>query len=123
MKNEKVFPSFRRQNKWLGIIDYKSLFVFGTYLYIIYLICIGLDLNTRLTGAIIIVATVPLVAIYFVNSKEESIADILYVVIKFYLSKKKYYYKIRENEEFDIAINKKIKHRVSIDNILKKLKI
>lgn len=123
MKKEQVFPSFRRQNKWLGIIDYKSLVVFGIYIYIIYLVCIGLEIPVKQGVIIMLMAVIPLIAIYFANSKEESIIDIVFTILRFCISKKKYYYKIERGEEFDININKKTRQRFSVDKILKLLKI
>lgn len=123
MEKQQIFPSFRRQNKWLGIIDYKSLIIFGIYLYLIYIICIALNLPTKLILSIIIIATVPLFAIYISNDKEESIVDIMLVVLRFYLSNKKYYYKIERREEFDINITRKKRPKLNIDKLFELLSI
>ncbi len=123
MEKQQIFPSFRRQNKWLGIIDYKSLIIFGIYLYLIYIICIALNLPTKIVLSIIIIATVPLFAIYISNDKEESIVDIMLVVLRFYLSNKKYYYKIERREEFDINITRKKRPKLNIDKLFELLSI
>jgi len=123
MKKEQVFPSFRRQNKWLGIIDYKSLFAFGIYIYIIYLICNGLEIPIKQGTTIMLISIIPLIALYFANIKEESIVEIVVIILKFCISKKKYYYKIERGGEFDIKINKKARHKFNIDKLLKLLKI
>lgn len=123
MEKEEVFPSFRRQNKWLGIIDYKSLVVFAIYFYIIYIICNVFQLSSKTILSIMIVSSVPLITTYFINSKDESIVDILFVVFRFYFSPKKYYYKIRTNEEFEIKFKRRNKYKFDIDKILEKLRI
>lgn len=123
MDEEKTFPSFRRQNKWLGIIDYKSLIVFVIYVFVIYQICNLINLSTTSLVTVLIVSIIPLFALYFVNSKEESIIDIVYIILRFYLSNKIYYYKLEKREEFEINIKRKKKFKINLDKLLRFLRI
>ena len=123
MEKKKIFPSFRRQNKWLGIIDYKTLALFGVYLYVIYLICNLIGLSSSSMTATLIVSSVPMVAILFVNSKDETAIDILITVVRFYFSKKTYYYLIEEKIEFDLSSMEKKKKFINIDKVIEWLKI
>lgn len=123
MKKEETFPSFRRQNKWLGIIDYKSLIVFGIYILAIYQTCGFLKLSLKVTVVIVIMSIIPIIAIYFTSTKEESVIDVIFVVMRFCFSKKTYYYMLEEREEFDIKTTRKKTVNINIEKILKKLKI
>lgn len=90
INKQRVFNFYNRKNKWLGIIDYKTL-VFGIlYAFIMFKIIFGFNLTYELKIYLYINMILPLIIFIILNIHEESIIDKLKVIILFYIFRRKY---------------------------------
>jgi len=90
INKQKVYNFYSRKNKWLGLIDYKTLLFCVIYVFIVFKI-IGL-FNISYITKIYIVANLllPLIIFILFNLKEESIIDKLIFILLFYVKRKIY---------------------------------
>ena len=75
INKQKVYNFYSRKNKWLGLIDYKTLLFCVIYVFIVFkIICL---FNISYITKIYIVANLllPLIIFILFNLKEESIID------------------------------------------------
>lgn len=90
INGQEIYNFYNKKNKWLGIIDYKTLLVF-----VIYVVCI-LKLFSLFTiyylykVYIISILILPLIIFILMNINEECAIDKLKIVIFFYLKRKIY---------------------------------
>lgn len=97
-----IYFDYKRKNKWLGIIDYKSLIVLCIYFFIIVSILKFIPLKLEYIIYLFLFLIMPAVALVFMNVGEESAIDTLIVILKFGL-----YNKIYVKKEFIKKIDKK----------------
>lgn len=90
MEKVKNYSNFKRENKWLGIIDYKSLCLLLCYIAIILFILSKINVKLEYLIYIFIFLTAPVFIMIFINIGNESIYDVLIVILKFYKNKKIY---------------------------------
>lgn len=110
MENEnnkvEIYLNYKRSNKWLGIIDYKSLIVMCIYILIIVTILKFLPINFEYLVYIFIFLVIPVVALILINVGNESAVDTLIVIFKFLLNNnifiKKEYIKKLDNEMYQL---------------------
>lgn len=108
MESKKIYPDFNRENKWLGIIDYKSLIILFIYTISLWYI-IGLFLEDTFTKMyILVIMTLPVFCIFYTNISETNTTYVVYIILKYIFSKKLYVYKINQ------SINGNIFNRVSL---------
>lgn len=90
--NEKVqiYLNYKRQNKFMGIIDYKSLCILITYMIILGLIISILSISLIIKIYIYIILVIPFLALIIINTDQESAIDVLINIFKFILSPKIY---------------------------------
>lgn len=86
--NEKVmYTSYKRNNKWLGIIDYKTLCVILIYVWLIINILELINLSFEKSLYIFLFLTVPLISIMLININNESTINVIISIIKFFINK------------------------------------
>ena len=91
INGQRVFNFYNRKNKWLGIIDYKTL-VFGMiYIILVLKLVFSLSISYKIKIYISSNLIIPLIIFVILNVNEESILDKLCIIIKFLISRKIYY--------------------------------
>lgn len=90
IEKKQIYASYKSQNKWLGIIDYKSLTIIIIYTLIIFLFIKNLNFNFTLSFYIFSIFVSPVFVILCFNIKDDSAIDILIIIIIF-LRKRKIY--------------------------------
>lgn len=110
INKQEVYNFVSRKNKWLGLIDYKTLLVFGIYSYLVIKFVFFLDITHILRLYIITIFISPFVIFIILNLNEECIVDKLFVILKF-LSKRKIYIKMENYAKLD---------KIYVNNVEKK---
>jgi hypothetical protein len=78
-----IYSNFNRKNKWLGIIDYKSILFIISYIFVIYYFLSLFKLNLTLLIYLFMFLTIPVVAILCVSNGNESLLDMIWTIIIF----------------------------------------
>lgn len=82
-----IYKNFNRNNKWLGIIDYKSLVFLVVYLFLLVTILRFLSLKLELSIYIFLFFSVPIFAAIFINVNNEVAIEVIFIILKFYVNK------------------------------------
>lgn len=82
-----IYKNFNRKNKWLGIIDYKSLVVLIIYVFFIINVLKFLNIKLEYSIYIFLSLTIPFVAVVFININNEVAIDVIVIIFKYYLKK------------------------------------
>lgn len=92
MNDEKVpiYANFRRQNKWLGVIEYRTIVMILIYIIGVFFILKWIPLNFEFKIYIFSVLVIPIVFVLFVNINNENVLDIMINIINFILKSKIY---------------------------------
>ena len=90
INKQEIYNFYNRKNKWLGLIDYKTLFVFVLYSFLVIKFAFWLNIDIIFRLYIISFLIMPFALFIILNLQEESIIDKLFVIIKFLLTKKVY---------------------------------
>ena len=90
MNEKELFMNYKRNNKWLGIIDYKSLTFLVGYLAVIWNAINLLNIPLEYKMYILISLSIPVTVVLCVNINSESAIDVVITVIKFNLKNKIY---------------------------------
>ena len=94
------YPNLNRCNKWLGIIDYKSVIILLVLIYIIWNI-LGVILTNQIYRIyILIIMLIPILGLLYANKSQENISNVIYVVLKYIVSTKLYVYNIESNKQW-----------------------
>lgn len=100
IKTRDNYPNLNRSNKWLGIIDYKSLVIILAILFGVWNI-LELFLENQLYKVyILIIISIPILGLFYANKSSENISSVIYTVIKYMVSPKKYMYNIETNRKW-----------------------
>ena len=92
------YSNLNRNNKWLGIIDYKSLIILLLFLFLVWSI-LGLFIeNTMYRVYILVIVSIPLLGLFYANKSEENLSNVLYVILRYLLMPKVYVYNIETNK-------------------------
>lgn len=97
INTKRIYSNFERKNKWLGLIDYKTLSLIGIYVSII--IFVLSKINIELIYKIYILAffSIPVCAMFICSDlNQDSVFDMFVIILK-YLVKKCIY--VKENKE------------------------
>ncbi len=105
-KKIEIYLNYKRKNKWLGIIDYKSLIFIVIYVILLISILKFINVNMEYMIYILIFGIIPIVAVICVNIGNENAIDMLIVILKFNLSKKIY---IKKEYYIDLKKEKYVK--------------
>lgn len=98
---KQMYLNYKRQNKFLGIIDYKSmLFIFAYSLILIYILSL-IKIDIAYKAYILSFALVPLLTIIFLNTnnKSENAIDIIFIILKYLISKKEYIFSLDNQKD------------------------
>ncbi len=90
INKQRVFNFYNRKNKWLGIIDYKTLLFCVVYMFIVFKIVLSFNISYITKTYIILNMFIPVIIFIILNLKEESIIDKIKIIILFYIRKKIY---------------------------------
>ena len=83
-----IYSNYNIPNKWKGIIEYKSMFLFACILFIIFSISNLLNFSLKLTFILFLI-TIPFGSILlFCNTNKESSIDIIANILRFYSTRK-----------------------------------
>ena len=94
------YSNFNRSNKWLGIIDYKSLIILLVILFAIWHI-IGIFIESKLYKIYVLtIVAIPILGIFYANKSSDNISNIVYSIIKYLISPKLYVYNIETNQQW-----------------------
>ena len=87
---QNIYKNFNRKNKWIGIIDYKSLVILVGYVFVIITILRYINIKLEYAVYIFMFLTVPIVAVVFININNEVAIDVIFIILKLYLKKGTY---------------------------------
>lgn len=90
INKQEVFNYYNKKNRWLGIIDYKTLVFSIMYVYLIVKFVFCFNISYTLKLYIIVNLILPLIIFILLNINEESIIDKLYIIIKFMMFRRIY---------------------------------
>jgi len=90
MNEKEMFMNYKRNNKWMGIIDYKSLAFLVAYLAIIWNVIDFFNIPLEYKMYIIISLSIPVSVMLCININSESAIDVVITVIKFKFKNKIY---------------------------------
>lgn len=94
------YPNLNRSNKWLGIIDYKSLIILLLILFAIWNI-LGIFIENQIYRVYTIgIITIPILGLFYANKSSENISNVIYIALKYLLSPKIYIYSIESNRQW-----------------------
>lgn len=90
VEKKQIYTNYKSQNKWLGIIDYKSLTVIIIYTLLIFLFVKEINLSFKISVYLFTILVSPVFIILCFNTKDGSTIDILLIVITFFVKRKIY---------------------------------
>lgn len=99
-----IYLNYKRNNKWMGIIDYKSLCVILGYAAVVGYIISLFNIDLELKVCIFIALIIPFAGVISININNESTIDMLKTILKYTFMPKKYIY--YENGVDDKEANK-----------------
>lgn len=94
-----IYKNFNRKNKWFGIIDYKSLLIVITYVFLVITILRFANINFEYSIYIFLALTIPVVAVIFININNEVAIDVILIILKYY-TKKAIFVNIKDAKEY-----------------------
>lgn len=94
------YPNMNRNNKWLGIIDYKSLIILLAILFLTWNI-LGVFIQNQIYRVyLLIIIAIPFLGLFYVNKSSENISNVIYIALKYMISPKRYMYNIESNKQW-----------------------
>ena len=88
MKNKiRIYANFKRDSKWLGIIDYKILSIFVSYVAILVFVLKYINLSLELSFYVFMIFITPVVAVFCVSAQNEYCMQVIYSIFKFCFTK------------------------------------
>lgn len=90
INKQKTFNFFKRKNKWLGLIDYKTLLIFIIYVIFIFEVINIFNISNILKLYFFIYFTIPFIIFILLNLKEESIIDKLLIILMFFIKRRNF---------------------------------
>lgn len=98
LESNKVYRNFNRKNRFLGIIDYKTLVILLGYMWIVWETSSKIFNNIIYSVYLLMFLTIPVIGLVYANRYEEDISHIIYVIIKFLVTPKLYVIKLNHKE-------------------------
>lgn len=83
IEKKEIYSNYKRQNKWQGIIDYKTLTFIVIYCIVMLYVIIKLSLSFNLSIYLLCILISPILVVLFLNGKNESAIDILFIIFKY----------------------------------------
>ncbi len=90
MNEKEIYMNYKRNNKWLGIIDYKSLTFLVIYIVITWNILSWINIRLEYKVYIFVCLSIPIIVLLFVNIDSESAIDVVLTMIKYKFKNKIY---------------------------------
>ncbi len=90
MNEKEIYMNYKRNNKWLGIIDYKSLAFLVFYLVLIWNVIDLFKIRLEYKIYIFVCLSIPVIVLLCININSESAIDVMITIIKFMLKNKIY---------------------------------
>lgn len=87
---QEIYNFYNKKNKWLGIIDYKTLLFLIIYIFCIIKLISLIPFYYLYKIYIIAILVLPVIIFIFFNINEECAVDKLKTIILFYLKRKIY---------------------------------
>ena len=94
----RVYGGLKRKNRFLGIIDYKTLVILLGYMWIVWKIGEKIFISWIYRGYFWLILITPVIGFVYANKNEEDISHIIYVIIKFLVSPKLYVCKLNHKK-------------------------
>jgi hypothetical protein len=85
---KRIYANYKRGNKWLGIIDYKSLSFIIIYAVVIFFILKNINLKLKYSFYFFVIFMSPVISLITINLKNESAIDAMITVLKFIFNRK-----------------------------------
>lgn len=99
-KERDNYPNLNRNNKWMGIIDYKSLIILLLILFLIWNI-LGLFISNQIYKVYtLVIISIPFLGLVYANKSGDNISNVIYIALKYLLSPKLYVYNIETNQQW-----------------------
>ena len=105
-----IYLNYKRNNKWLGLIDYKSLIFICVYIFLIVSILKFIPIKLEYLIYVFIFLVVPVIAIIVINVGDDSAIDTLMIIFKYCLNNKIYVKK-----EYVKNLSKEVYKKIKID--------
>ena len=94
------YPNLNRSNKWLGIIDYKSLVILLIILFLTWNI-LGIFVQNQIYRIyLLIIIAIPFLGLFYANKSSENISNVIYIALKYIVSPKFYVFNIETNRQW-----------------------
>ncbi|MDF2865921.1 MAG: hypothetical protein K0R72_739 [Clostridia bacterium] len=90
MNEKEMYMNYKRNNKWLGIIDYKSLSFLIFYLVLIWNVVDFFEITLEYKIYIFVCLSIPVIVLLCININSESAIDVMITIIRFMLKNKIY---------------------------------
>ena len=94
----RAYGGLKRKNRFLGIIDYKTLVMLLGYMWIVWKIGEKIFISWIYRGYFCLFLIMPVIGFVYANKNEEDISHIIYVIIKFLVSPKLYVCKLNHKK-------------------------
>ena len=98
LESNAVYKNLNRQNKFLGIIDYKTLLLLLGYMWGVWQISELLFENLMYRAYMLITLSIPILGLVYANKAEDNISYVIYCILKYLVSPKHYVYKLKEKK-------------------------
>ena len=113
INTKRIYANFERKNKWLGLIDYKTLSLIGVYISIIIFILSKINIELIYKIYILAFCSLPVCAMFVCSDlNQDSVFDMFITILKYLLKKSIY---VKENSTIKITKKQIYKRSVCKD--------
>ena len=98
LESKKVYSNLNRKNRFLGIIDYKTLTIFLAYMWTVWKISEYICKSLIYRGYLWMFLVIPVFGLVYANRNEEDIFNVIYTIIKYLVTPKLYVYKLNHKK-------------------------
>ena len=114
LNKKRIYSNFNRANKWLGIVDYKTLWIIGIYASIIFFILSKINIELQIKIYIFAFLSLPICAMFICSDiNQDSVFDMFKIIVAFFIKRAIY---IKEKNRLQLRKNKKSKYK-KVSNI------
>ena len=101
LESRAVYKNLNRQNKFLGIVDYKTLVILLGYIWGIWQVSKWFFSNIMYRVYMLMILSIPVIGIVYANKTEDNISYVIYCILKYIVSPKHYAYKLKEKKHWN----------------------
>ncbi len=91
---QQVYNRFKRESKWLGIINYKFLIISIAYVFVIFNILKIFPIPFKVQVYLFFLLISPIIGLFFIFLGNEDAFEVLKNMVKYYISLKIYVNKV-----------------------------